>query len=1140
VSGPRALNHPNIAAIYGFEEADDVHALVLELVEGPTLAEHLRRAPVPIVEAVLIAHQVADALESAHEKGIVHRDLKPANIKVTDGRVKVLDFGLAKAAAAGPQDVLQAPTVSDTHEGTILGTASYMSPEQARGQAVDKRTDIWAFGCVLYEMLTGRAAFARGTTSDTIAAILEQEVDLSKLPATTPPGIRRLLPRCLAKDRKQRLRDIGDAHADLDDARPMAAPAGVTGRARISQRTRHWGLALVVGLATGGLAMWFIRSAPVQGSGPAFSRAFRLTTTPAHEFGPAISPDGKWVAYLSDARGPTDVWVKFTAGGEPANLTASAPLDIQVRSAIGGLDISPDGSSIAVQARPSGSTAPTFDMWLIPAPLGGTPRRFVETAGALRWSPDGSRIVYVRPGETRGDAIVVADANGGNPRDIVPARGGWHTHWPAWSADGQFVYFVRTIATWNGEPSEIVRVPAGGGAPQTVVRTTRRALFPLPTADGDLLYGANPNGVDLDLWWRRSSESEPQRLTTGVGEYAEPRMSADGRRLVSTLMEYRQALVSVPVAAAGRIPLQQRTDGFGGDLDPSVSPQTSRMVFSSSRSGNRNLWTADPDGSNIRPLTSDSAFDERPSFSPDGQQVAFVSDRGGQRGIWLVNSEGGALRRLASTPVLDTVTWSPDGQQIAHAVPAGTVPELSIIAVSDGVARKLPTPSGAHSPAWSPRGDAIAYLEPRGPGRTYLKFVNTRGEALYLTLPDGPAFTNGFLAWAPDGKRLAAVGVPGSANASIWIVEPDGSQPFRKLIELSGEASPRHHLDERRLVAHLWQTRSSQRPRVVRTARIDANVTRLLGRLRFVEQRSIVPPVERRECQAEHDVAKGDRQVSDAIPSVGPLLHPLGASTPAFTERGQSVGGRLVCCQRLAQHQRIFECHGRTLCHVGRCRVCRVANEHDAALNRPVDDDLLDRREMDRVDAPELAENAWHRFGEVRKERRKPSQVPIGRILSCGRREIRVAVETILCQGHRQEHAALAEHRGPGIYSIDVIDNEPPADLADIPRAGAVVEESSNGRVDPVGSDDEVIFVSRGIRKTNADLVVLLNERRHGGANTRRHAGGALEKHAMKVVVGNAHARADRVPDLREVDFRQLSSRVIQESLMGHAERSSP
>jgi len=784
-----ALNHPHIAAIYGVEEGDGLHALVLELVDGPTIAERVQRGPVSVAEAVQIAHQIADALETAHEKGIVHRDLKPANVKVkSDGTVKVLDFGLAKAAApgGGGQGAVQTPGTGETRAGLILGTAGYMSPEQARGQTVDKRADIWAFGCVLYEMLTGRAAFAGETISDTIAAVLEREPDLSRLPAMTPPGVRRLLQRCLTKDAKRRLRDIGDAHADLDEAVPIAAPS-TAANGMFWRRAAPWGVVIAATAAAGGLAVWLM---PAQDT-PLFSRVIRLTATPAHEFGPAISPDGQWVAYLSDARGPTDVWVKFTAGGEPANLTASVPLDIQVRSAIGGLDISPDGRSIAVHARPRESTAPTFDTWLIPAPLGGTPRRFVETAGALRWSPDGSRITYVRPGETRGDAIVVAEANGANPREIVPARGGWHAHWPAWSADGRYVYFVQTIATWNGEPSEIVRVSVNGGESQTVVRTTRRALFPLPTADGGLIYGANPSGVDLDLWWQRPNGSEPQRLTTGIGEYAEPRMSAGGRKLVSTLIEYRQALVSVPVALEKSIELRQLTDGFSGDLDPCVSPQAGRLVFSSSRSGNRNLWTAEPDASNIRPLTSDAALEERPAFSPDGRQVAFVSDRGGERGIWLVNSEGGTLRRLTRTPVLDTLTWSPDGHHIVHAVPGTPVPELSIVTTKDGVARKLATPSGAHSPAWSPRGDVIAYLEPRGPGRTYLKFVNSRGEALYSTLPDGPPLTNGFLAWAPDGKRLAAVGVPGSAHASIWIVQPEGAEPFRKLLELPGEVRPR-------------------------------------------------------------------------------------------------------------------------------------------------------------------------------------------------------------------------------------------------------------------------------------------------------------------------------------------------------------
>src|SRR5919108_1334465 len=217
-----SLNHPNIAAIYGFEESNGVRALVLELVEGPTLADRIAEGPIPLNEALPIARQVAEALEAAHEQGIVHRDLKPSNIQVrADGTVKVLDFGLAKALERDEvqADISQSPTITvdGTRAGVLLGTAAYMSPEQARGRAVDKRTDVWAFGCVLYEMLTGRAVFARNTTSDAIAAILEREPDWSHLPALTPQRVHRVLRRCLQKDSRRRFRDIGDARLELED-----------------------------------------------------------------------------------------------------------------------------------------------------------------------------------------------------------------------------------------------------------------------------------------------------------------------------------------------------------------------------------------------------------------------------------------------------------------------------------------------------------------------------------------------------------------------------------------------------------------------------------------------------------------------------------------------------------------------------------------------------------------------------------------------------------------------------------------------------------------------------------------------------------------------------------------------------------
>ncbi len=255
-----SLNHPHIGAIYGLEEADGVRALVLELVEGETLANRIARGPIPVADTLAIARQIAGALDAAHEKGIIHRDLKPANIKITpDGIVKVLDFGLAKATAGdgSTSGLTQSPTVTggDTREGAVLGTAAYMSPEQARGKPVDKRTDIWAFGCVMYKMLTGRIAFAGQTVSDTIAAILEREPDFAALPSTTPPAITRLLQRCLDKDARRRVRDIGDVATDLEAPHGQMSGSGPRRSPWLSARAA-WASGIVLLVAGIAGAIW--------------------------------------------------------------------------------------------------------------------------------------------------------------------------------------------------------------------------------------------------------------------------------------------------------------------------------------------------------------------------------------------------------------------------------------------------------------------------------------------------------------------------------------------------------------------------------------------------------------------------------------------------------------------------------------------------------------------------------------------------------------------------------------------------------------------------------------------------------------------------------------------------------------------
>ncbi len=331
------LNHPNIAAIYGLEESNGAQALVLELVDGPTLADRIALGPIAVEEALTIARQLAEALEAAHEKGIIHRDLKPANIKIArDGAVKVLDFGLAKVWDGAPHsDLSRSPrlTATDIGERTILGSPAYMSPEQARGQSLDGPTDIWSFGCVLYEMLTARAAFARDTITDTLAAVVEREPDWQALPAATPPSVRRLLKRCLEKEATRRLHDIGDARVDLD---------GALGTRRASGRPEYLAVGLLVVallLLAGGVGLFYSAkpSAPVTSP----SEYTQITNFTDSAVAPSLSSDGRMVTFIRGGEfffSSGQIYVKLLPNGESVRLTNDAGRKF-------GPVFSPDGAS---------------------------------------------------------------------------------------------------------------------------------------------------------------------------------------------------------------------------------------------------------------------------------------------------------------------------------------------------------------------------------------------------------------------------------------------------------------------------------------------------------------------------------------------------------------------------------------------------------------------------------------------------------------------------------------------------------------------------------------------------------------------------------------------------------------------------
>src|SRR5262245_19267452 len=364
-----ALNHPHSGAIYGIEAAGPVPALVLELVEGETLADRLRRGPIAPRDALIIARQISDALDAAHQKGIVHRDLKPANIKITPaGVVKVLDFGLAKAAAsevASTQDVSESPTVAigTTRVGVILGTAAYMSPEQARGMAVDTRADVWAFGCVLYDMLTGRPPFSGPTVAETIAAILEREPEWKALPATTPRATRELLRRCLHKDVLGRFQNIADARASIE---------------RAQRGWSTWRVAAIAAVAAAAVAIAAGRWIREPARAVDRTEWVQLTNLPDSVIHPALSADGRMVAFV---RGPSNpitpfapgqVFVKLLPDGEPVQLTNDALPKM-------GPSFSPDGTRVAYT-----TVDPQFgwSTWTVPV-LGGTPQLTWKNASGL-------------------------------------------------------------------------------------------------------------------------------------------------------------------------------------------------------------------------------------------------------------------------------------------------------------------------------------------------------------------------------------------------------------------------------------------------------------------------------------------------------------------------------------------------------------------------------------------------------------------------------------------------------------------------------------------------------------------------------------------------------------------------------------
>jgi Tol biopolymer transport system component len=675
------LHHPHIASIFGLEEFPGGRALVMELVEGPTLAERLAAGPLPLAEALSIARQIAEALEEAHEKGIVHRDLKPQNIKApVDGPVKVLDFGLAKAmepVAGGSGDPRRSPTLQNsptltgagTQLGVILGTAAYMAPEQARGGVTDKRADIWAFGVVLHEMITGRSLFAGETVSDTLAGVLKTEIDLGALPAGTPPAIRRLLRRSLERNPKNRLHDIADARLVIDEviAGRTDDPAPVAAAAPAPAARSSWRLAagLVAGLllGRGAAAIWMGRSPhPVASATPRPS--FRqLTKLPGGEGHPAIAPDGQSFVYAKRDGGDVDLFVQRVDGSKSVPLTADCESDDFDPA------FSPDGRSIAYRSE---CGAGIFVM----GATGESRRRVADFGFQPAWSPDGRELALVTErldsptSRNSKSELWAVRVDTGERRRITEhdAMG------PSWSPDGHriaiwglkgrsFQRDLWTVAADGSAPSEDAAVP--------LVDDPALDWEPVYSGDGRWLYFISTRGGTFNYWRLaidpRSGErrGEPEPVTAPSSWTGPFSLSADGHRLVFQDLNLDTAILRAPLDLGRQEFASPPTTAFSGSFvlrEQTISPDGSWLLFTNEDLP-QELHLVHPDGSGYRQLTEGDR-NRQGDFSPDGEWIVFQTTRGNDS-LAVMHPDGGGWQPLPVGPGKATPRWSPDGSTIS-------------------------------------------------------------------------------------------------------------------------------------------------------------------------------------------------------------------------------------------------------------------------------------------------------------------------------------------------------------------------------------------------------------------------------------------------------------------------------------------
>ena len=715
-----SLNHPHIAAIYGLEETDGVLALVLELVDGPTLADRIGSRPIPFDEAMPIARQIAEALEAAHDQGIVHRDLKPANVKVRpDGTVKVLDFGLAKAVdpATGfglpvGHDVSNSPTITtpalSTTAGVILGTAAYMSPEQAKGRPADRRSDIWAFGALLYEMLTGRRAFRGDDVSETIASVLKDAPDFNQLPPSTPPSVRHLIERCLERESKMRLRDIGEARIELSSIRPGASSgaSSPSGGRSVPPAPASWRRGLP----------WAVAAVAVTGAALVVVRQMSVADAPSLELGIA-PPAGR----------------SFLIGSNAGNVS-----------------IAPDGSMIAFIATASDSSAAPA-LWVRPLDR-ETPRMISGTLGAMYpfWAPDSRRLGFFAERKVR-----TVELTGGLPQVVADAPIG---RGACWGDDGRILFSPTSGGTvWS--------VPATGG--QATAITTLDAS----RGENAHYWPTCLPGSKTFLYFARSTRPEDN------GVYV---TTIDGKGPVSKVLSSLSSAVYVAPAAGrpGQLLWAQDSDLMAQPFDaatghttgPAVqvvrgvmvgesqrtlmadASRTGVLVWAPARLEDRQFAWLDRTGRRLGTLPIASGLHYQPVLSRDGRRVAFHSAEKGGSEIMVHDLERGDTRRVSTEPGYNqSVAWLPDGRGLLYMSDAG----LTRIQLDGSAQRELIVRHVGDNdqPVVTPDGRfALMALGGEASGRV-VRAVDLRAPFTATDLLTSPG-TLGNLQVSPDGRWL--------------------------------------------------------------------------------------------------------------------------------------------------------------------------------------------------------------------------------------------------------------------------------------------------------------------------------------------------------------------------------------------------